>query len=116
MGSVPALEQQGNPNIRMVAKPLIHRVCENQRCCFAGGIVVLSAVHRGHPGRFQSPDRLLAGRRARELANSWRMEPRRSGKGAGPSKQKNKKKESKQLPAVSVCECFCVFSRVFMIR
>lgn len=63
-------------------------------------------------GPIQSPDRLLAGRRAREPANSWRTEEdgaEAEGRGRGQaSKKKRKKKNSfqkKQLHAVSVFEC-----------
>lgn len=79
----------------MAAKPLIHHVCENQRCYFAGGIVVLSVVRRGRPGRSKAltgfwPDAAhvspptAGGRR--------RIEPRRRG-GGGAKQAKKKKKE-----------------------
>lgn len=118
-----ALEQQGSTNIQMAAKPLIHHVCENQRCYFAGGIVVLSAVRRGHPGQIQSPDRLLAGRRARESANSWRTEEdgaEAEGRGRGQAGKKKKKKKKlppkKTTAACSVCfwMLFSVFSLGFL--
>lgn len=86
MGSVSAVEQQGNPNIQMVAKPLIHRVCENQRCCSVGGIVVLSAVRRGHPGRSKALTGfwLDAAHVSPPTAGGWRrMEPEQRGKGGG---------------------------------
>lgn len=91
----------------MAAKPLIHHVCENQRCYFAGGIVVLSAVRRGRPGRSKaltgfwldaahvSPP-TAGGRR--------RMEPRWRGEGGAKQAKKNSL-QKKQLHAVSVFEC-----------
>lgn len=69
------------------------------------------------PGPVQSPDRLLAGRRAREPANSWRTEEdgaEAEGRGRGQAGKKIKykerknsfqKKKKKQLHAVSVFEC-----------
>lgn len=89
----------------------MHRVCENQRCCFVGGIVVLSAARRGHPGRSKALTGfwLDAAHVSQPTAGGWkRMEPRRREKEAGPSRQK-KNQKNKQLLSVSVFECFLCF-------
>lgn len=64
----------------------------------------------------QSPDRLLAGRRAREPANSWRTEEdgaKAEGRGRGQAGKKKKKEKKKQLHAVSVFKCYFLFSLGF---